>query len=77
MKTKDELNHLKKEFENLNGKLSELTDDELTQVTGGINDSTFMKCDLCGFKAVWEGNYVDEVFDCKCGRHSLKGMNLC
>ena len=35
MKTKEELNALKKEVEILNKKLAELTDDELTQVTGG------------------------------------------
>lgn len=76
MKTKDELNQLKKEFENLNEKLSELTDDELTQVTGGIMDSTLMECE-CGFKTVWQGIYVDEVFDCiQCGKHSLKGISV-
>ena len=36
MKTKDELDALKKETEALNKKLSELTEDELLQVTGGI-----------------------------------------
>ena len=35
MKTKEELNALKEEVENLNKKLSELTDEELEQVTGG------------------------------------------
>ena len=36
MKTKEELNALKKEVEALNGKLRELTEDELAQVTGGM-----------------------------------------
>ena len=35
MKTQEELNAIKEEVENLKGKLAELTDDELTQVTGG------------------------------------------
>ena len=36
MKTKEELNALKSEVETLNKKLAELTDEELTQVTGGV-----------------------------------------
>ena len=35
MKTKKELNALKEEVETLNNKLTELTDEELEQVTGG------------------------------------------
>lgn len=35
MKTKEELNQLKTEYEALNTKLQELTEDELKQVTGG------------------------------------------
>ena len=38
MKTKEELDKLKDEFEALNKKLAELTEDELEQVTGGIGD---------------------------------------
>ena len=38
MKTKEELNALKEEVEVLNKKLRELTEDELKQVTGGVND---------------------------------------
>ena len=34
-KTKEELNALKEEFETLNEKLRELTEEELAQVTGG------------------------------------------
>ncbi|MDO5445957.1 MAG: hypothetical protein Q4F31_10105 [Eubacteriales bacterium] len=37
MKTKEELTALKEEVETLNKKLSELTDDELTLVTGGFD----------------------------------------
>ncbi len=35
MKTKEELNALKEEVENLNKKLAELTEEELAQVSGG------------------------------------------
>lgn len=35
MKSKEELNAIKKEIEELNQKLAELTEEELTQVTGG------------------------------------------
>ena len=34
-KTKEELNELKKEYETLNSKLKELTEEELNMVTGG------------------------------------------
>ena len=36
MKTKEELIALKAEYESINKKLSELTDDEMEQVTGGF-----------------------------------------
>ena len=36
MKTKEELNALKEEVEALNKKLAELTEEEFTQVSGGI-----------------------------------------
>ena len=36
MKTQEELNALKEEYENLNKKFSELNEDELKQVTGGL-----------------------------------------
>ena len=37
MKTKEELNALKEEFEALNRKLAGLTDEELAQVSGGLS----------------------------------------
>ena len=37
MKTKNELNALKEEVETLNKKLTELTDEELAEVSGGIS----------------------------------------
>ena len=41
MKTKEELNELKIEYESLNRKLAGLTDDELEQVTGGAERQLF------------------------------------
>ena len=38
MKTKEELSSIKEEVEKLSKKLSELTEDELTQVVGGAVD---------------------------------------
>lgn len=35
MKTQEELNKLKEEYETLNNKIAELTDDELELVSGG------------------------------------------
>ena len=37
MKTKEELKALKEEVETLNEKLHELTEEELAQVTGGVD----------------------------------------
>ena len=45
MKTKEELNAIKNEVEALNKKLSELNEDELKEVTGGLT----MKPDSCPF----------------------------
>ncbi len=38
MKTKEELEQIKEEYSELNNKLAELSEDELTQVTGGSGD---------------------------------------
>ena len=46
MKTKEELQELKKEVESLNKKLAELTEEELAQVTGGDAPSILTKLDL-------------------------------
>ncbi len=48
MKTKEELNALKSEVETLNGKLAELSEDELKQVVGGMkvvveNESSWLQ----------------------------------
>ena len=42
MKTKEELNAIKLEVEALNAKLGELTDDEMEQVIGGIDESRML-----------------------------------
>ena len=53
MKTKEELNKLKEEFETLNKKLAELTEEELKQVSGGLGPSNGKKqklyCVECGY----------------------------
>ena len=41
MKSQEELNSLKNECEDLNKKLCELSEDELKEVTGGID---FLRC---------------------------------
>ena len=50
MKTKEELNALKNEFEALNEKLAELSEDELKQISGGF--------------AMKDGNYWLSMGDC-------------
>ena len=42
MKTKEELNALKNEVEALNAKLAVLTDEEMMQVIGGIDESRML-----------------------------------
>ena len=56
MKTKEELNTIKEEVETLNKKLAELTEEELEQVTGGVNNFnksftksiTLISAGICG-----------------------------
>lgn len=43
MKTKEELNALKNEIEELNNKLKELTEDELKEINGGSFDEDIRK----------------------------------
>ena len=49
MKTKEELNTIKEEVEALNNKLAELTEDELKQVVGGLQNtgSGYLYCPYC------------------------------
>ena len=65
MKTTEELNIIKEEIEMLNGKLAELTDEELEQVTGGYNEySRFLICeqilDDCSVKQKIAGMGMNE-----------------
>ena len=52
MKTKEELNALKEEVETVSRKLAELSEEELTQVIGGMYTTppNRGKCPLCGGK---------------------------
>ena len=50
MKTKEELNALKEEIDIVNRKLSELTAEELKQVTGGCLFNEY--CPNCGCKLI-------------------------
>ena len=52
MKTKEELNALKKEVEAMNKKLHDLNDKELEQVTGGLDRKKIIYqeyCPKCGY----------------------------
>ena len=50
MKTKKELNALKEKVKNVNEKPHELTDEELKNVSGGINSKSNHKGDVITFK---------------------------
>ena len=51
MKTAEELNNLKEEVETLNNKLTELTEDELSHVTGGIKRAAIALATGMSFEA--------------------------
>ena len=53
MKTKEELNAIKTEVEMLNKKLTELTDDELEQVSGGNTGTNYYECHHPGSYVNW------------------------
>ena len=56
MKTKEELNALKEEIETLNKKLAELTEEELAQVSGGV-ERLAVSCEH-----VYEPDVADLIF---------------
>ena len=56
MKTKEELNALKEEVEALNKNLAELTEEELAQVSGGV-DRLAVSCEH-----VYEPDVADLIF---------------
>ena len=65
MKTKEELQALKEEVENLNKKLTELTEEELKMVSGGgiFGPTTWMRCSSCGHTTLWNGIY-NGTYEC-------------
>ncbi len=65
MKTKEELNALKKEVETVSKKLAELNDDELEQVTGGAYEGGDI-CFLCGGELVFIFDTSGGVSQYKC-----------
>ena len=56
MKTKEELNAIKNEVETVSRKLAELTDEELSQVTGGV-ERLAVSCEH-----VYEPDVADLIF---------------
>ena len=75
MKTKEELNALKKEVKTANNKYSELSDEDLLKVVGGVtlNEAGYYICKKCG--AAYE-NYevaVEHEKNCTNGfKHTSK-----
>ena len=66
MKTKEELENIKEQFDAVNKKFSELADDELEEVTGGFSFSYV--CTSCGKKIQPVGNgIIGFVITCECG----------
>ena len=68
MKTKEELNKLKEQYETLNNKLKELSDDELKIVTGGLCEYRSLEKDTCfvkgeNFRLVLVYDYPDIRWD--------------
>ena len=61
MKTKEELNALKAEVENLNKKLAELSEDELTQIAGGTGSHQCPCASFCANNSKEECTYFNKV----------------
>lgn len=57
-KTKEELNQLKKEYQNFKTKLSELTEDEIKEIVGGFNVPG-------GPEQLYEKHFYDNDLDTK------------
>ena len=79
MKSKEELNALKEEVETANKKLSDLTEQELKQVPGGIGQETvypFFDCPECGGKLSWFMRERDKDYGNKlCGTAYCRGCD--
>ena len=80
-KTKEELSTLKQEYESLNNKLKELTNEELKQVIGGAHfidggdeleyGVNYEQCPKCGNKVVCIKNYTTHMYtDICCTNHN-------
>ena len=71
MKTKEELNALKEEVETLKGKLAELNEDELKQISGGYAPQYTMTCPNCGntmtVLSTTSGMGIAHIGICSCG----------
>ena len=63
MKTKEELNALKEELENLNQKLAGLSDEELLEVTSGREGTIILPDGHDNFWHSW--NPADDIIDPK------------
>ena len=84
MKTKEELNALKKEVETVNTKFDKLTDEDLAQVSGGDRheETTDMHCynPNCPNPdgLTWVGDYMNGIkYECiYCKELTLMGVRL-
>lgn len=84
MKTKEELNALKKEVETVNTKFDKLTDEDLVQVSGGDRheETTDMHCynPNCPNPdgLTWVGDYMNGIkYECiYCKELTLMGVRL-
>lgn len=63
MKTTEELNAIKSECEDMKAKLAELTDDELEQVLGGVNDPAAVINNIDFNEVIkWHHDVLDYMF---------------
>ena len=71
-KTQEELNQLKVEYETLNNKLKELSDDELKLVTGGSDNKEvgYNQYPCSNFSERYSGDYI-------CGNCWSYSMGFC
>ena len=74
MKTAEELNTLKEEVETVRRKLTELTDEELEQVTGGISIVQPSNCHHKGSFAYRSGYFNVYGYDINCGNECVHFM---
>ena len=70
MKTKEELNALKEEFESLNKKLAELSEEEIAQVTGGEDNGIIStQCPFCAeYEDYYKTDHTYKIEHWHCGK---------